>query len=86
VGQDPAAYGIQLVELPETTFAKNDIGFIDPTGDDHDRLGQGLRKAIYNYMHGVGVDTDVRQWFELPKGQCPKPTVPRHALAKALGL
>jgi radical SAM superfamily enzyme YgiQ (UPF0313 family) len=86
VGQDPAAYGIQLVELPQTTFAKNDIGFIDPTGVDHDRLGQGLRKAIYNFMHGVGVDTDVRQWFELPKGQCPKPTVPRHALAKALGL
>jgi radical SAM superfamily enzyme YgiQ (UPF0313 family) len=86
VGQDPAAYGIQLVELPETTFAKNDIGFIDPTGVDHDRLGQGLRKAIYNYMHGVGVETDVRQWFDLPKGQCPKPTVPRHALAKALGL
>ena len=86
VGQDPAAYGIQLVELPETTFAKNDIGFVDPTGVDHDRLGQGLRKAIYNYMHGVGVDTDVRQWFNLPKGQCPKPTVPRHALAKALGL
>jgi hypothetical protein len=27
----------------------------------------------------------VRQWFELPKGQCPKPTVPRHKIAKALG-
>jgi hypothetical protein len=86
VGQDPDAYGIRLLPLPEVSFAKNDIGFVDPTGVDHDHLGRGLRKAIYNYMHGVGVETDVRQWFELPKGQCPKPTVPRHALAKALDL
>jgi hypothetical protein len=52
---------------------------------DHDLLGQGLKKAIYNFMHGVGVENDVRQWFDLPKGQCPKTTVPRHKIAKALG-
>jgi len=85
---NPQAYGVQLLPLPEGDFAQNDVGFIDPTplgsGIDHDLLGQGLKKAIYNYMHGVGVDTDVRQWFDLPKGQCPKPTVARHRLAKAL--
>ena len=89
VGQDPEAYGVQLLPLPQGTFAKNDVGFVDPTpmpaGVDHDLLGQGLKKAIYNFMHGVGVDADVRQWFDLPKGQCPKPTVPRHKIAKALG-
>ena len=88
VGLNPEAYGVQLLPLPEGDFAQNDVGFIDPTplgsGIDHDLLGQGLKKAIYNYMHGVGVDTDVRQWFDLPKGQCPKPTVARHRLAKAL--
>jgi hypothetical protein len=26
----------------------------------------------------------VRQWFDLPKGQCPKTRVPRHHIAKAL--
>jgi hypothetical protein len=86
VGQDPAAYGVTLIDLPPTRFARNDVGFIDPTGVDHDHLGQGLRKAIYNYMHGVGLDTDVRAWFELPKGQCPKTTVSRQRIAKALGL
>ncbi|PUE30605.1 radical SAM protein [Limnohabitans sp. Jir72] len=88
VGQNPEAYGVTLLPLPEGTFAKNDVGFVDPTrmppGVDHDLLGQGLKKAIYNFMHGVGVDADVRQWFELPKGQCPKSTVPRHKIAKAL--
>ena len=85
VGMNPADYGVQVVPLPEVSFAKNDIAFIDPTGTDHDTLGRGLKKAIYNFMHGVGVEEDVRQWFELPKGKCPKPTVPRHKIAKALG-
>ena len=88
VGQDPAAYGVELIPLPPGNFARNDIGFIDPTpmpaGIDHDRLGQGLKKAIYNFMHGVGLDQDVRDWFELPKGICPKPTVKRDRIARAL--
>ena len=85
VGMSPADYGVQVVPLPEVSFAKNDIAFIDPTGTDHDTLGRGLKKAIYNYMHGVGLEEDVRQWFELPKGKCPKTTVSRHKIAKALG-
>jgi hypothetical protein len=85
VGKNPEDYGVQVVPLPEVSFAKNDIGFIDPTGTDHDTLGRGLKKAIYNYMHGVGVEEDVRQWFELPKGKCPKTLVPRYKIAKALG-
>ena len=27
----------------------------------------GLRKALYNYMLGVGLDADVRTWFEAPR-------------------
>jgi hypothetical protein len=60
VGQHPEDYGITLLPLPEGSFAKNDVGFIDPTGTDHDALGRGLKKAIYNYMHGIGLDEDVR--------------------------
>ena len=88
VGQDPAAYGISLVPLPEVRFAKNDIGFIDPTpmppGVDHDLLGQGLRKAIYNYMHGLCVEDDVRRWFEHLPCPVPRPTVKRGKIARAL--
>ena len=43
--------------------------FDDPTGADHDFLGAGLRKALYNYMHGIGLDTDVREWFEPRSGR-----------------
>ena len=50
-----------------TGFARNELPFEDPTGTDHDLLGEGLRKALYNYMHGVGLDLDVRSWFSGPR-------------------
>jgi hypothetical protein len=85
VGKNPEAYGIELIPLPKITFAKNDIGFIDPTGTDHDALGQGLKKAIYNYMHGVGFEADIRSWFDMQE-PTPKSTVSRQFIAKALQL
>ena len=85
VGIRPQDYGVSLIPLPEGRFARNDIGFTDPTGTDHNLLGQGLKKAIYNYMHGLGLEDDVRVWFDLPKGQVPRPKVKKNAIAQALG-
>src|SRR4051812_19722719 len=86
VGRHPEEFGVTLRRLPDAPFAKNDIGFVDPTGVDHDRLGRALTKALYNFMHGVGLDEDVRRWFEDEfEGQrVPKPTVARRRIAKAL--
>ena len=85
VGQHPEEYGITLKPLPAGTFARNDIGFNDPTGVDHDLLGKALNKALYNYMHGVGLEEDVRQWFrEFLGNQVPKTRVPRHFIERAL--
>jgi len=82
VGKHPEEFGVSLAPLPDAPFAKNDIGFVDPAGVDHDRLGRALTKALYNYMHGVGLEEDVRVWFE---GQrVPKTTVARRRIAKAL--
>jgi hypothetical protein len=81
VGKDPAAYGVTLLPLPPSTFAKNDVGFVDPTGVDHDRLGLALKKAIYNYMHGIGLDADVRSWFDI---NVPKPRVARTFIERAV--
>jgi hypothetical protein len=83
VGKDPEAYGISLVPLPEISFAKNDVAFIDPSGVDHDLLGIGLKKAIYNFMHGLGFEQDVHTWFEM--SGVPKASVARNKIAKALG-
>jgi hypothetical protein len=65
IGLSPKRFGIRL--LPQaSTFARNEIPFQDPVGADHDFLGRGLRKALYNYMHGVGLELDVRSWFSEP--------------------
>ena len=81
VGQNPADYGVTLAPLPPGGFAKNDVAFTDPTGTDHDALGAGLKKAIYNYMHGIGLEEDVRMWFPF---KVPKTTVRRDRIGKAL--
>jgi len=82
VGQNPDEYGVRLVPPPAGTFGKNDIAFIDPTGVDHDRLGVALNKALYNYMHGIALDQDVRAWFDI---KVPRPKVARDVIARALG-
>ncbi len=83
VGRDPAAYGVTLEPLPPVSFAKNDVGFVDATGVDHDALGVALKKALYNYMHGIGLDQDVRSWFSMP---VPRTRVARGRIEKALKL
>jgi Radical SAM superfamily len=81
VGRHPKQYGIQLQPLPKNSFTKNEIGFIDPTGVDHAMLGRGLSKALYNYMHGVGLEIDVRDWFEK---RVPRTTVKPDHIARTL--
>lgn len=81
VGMNPEAYGVTLPPLPPATFARNDVPFIDPAGVDHEALGQVLKKAVYNYMHGIGLEEDVRTWFPF---KVPKATVQRNRIAQAL--
>jgi len=84
VGLHPEAYGIRLQPLPPVTFAKNDVAFIDPTGVDHDTLGKALNKALYNYMHGIGLEEDVRYWFQDVGLKVPRSRVPRNFIERAL--
>lgn len=64
IGQYPDQYGIRVQPKPFAGFAENDLDFIDPIGVDHDLLGRGLSKALYNYMHNVGYEQPLDFWFE----------------------
>ena len=44
-------------------------------------LGVALKKALYNYMHGIGLEEDVRTWFA---GSVPRTQVARQRIARAL--
>jgi hypothetical protein len=81
IGKNPGKYGIKTIALPADSFARNDLPFVDPTGTEHDILATGLNKALYNYMHGIGLDEDVRVWFD---HVVPKPKVAKSFIAKAL--
>ncbi len=98
IGLEPKRYGITLRPPLDVTFAHNDVEFDDPVGTDHDLLGAGLRKALYNYMLGFGLDADLGVWFEPPRSMArgagrrvrraravPKTTVPRDLIARCLG-
>ena len=93
IGRAPELFGIRLRAAAPVTFAKNDVAFDDPTGCDHDYFANGLRRAVYNYMHGLGLDADVRTWFTeptvaKPRGKraprLPPPEVPSDLIRKAL--
>jgi len=97
VGQRPQDYGVTLASIGPGTFANNDISFTDGTGIAHDAFGPALKKALYNYMHGVGLDLDVQEWFEVPattrgRGKqgrravdaVPRTTVPPNLIERAL--
>ena len=84
VGRDPARYGITLQPVPHAGFAKNDVRFTDPTGVDHGLLGKALDKALYNYMHGLGLDEDVRGWFAPWMARVPKTRVSPDFVGRAL--
>jgi hypothetical protein len=89
VGRNPEKFGIRItepkLEAGERRFARNDLKFDDPSGVDHDWLGDGLKRALYNFMHGVGLDQDVRAWFLPKKGMKLKPAaVPSDLVARAI--
>jgi hypothetical protein len=81
VGKHPQDYGVTLHPPPYAPFANNDINFTDATGVDHDLFGAALKKALYNYMHGIGLGHDVREWFE---NDVPRTRVPKSFVARAL--
>ncbi|MGE0397246.1 MAG: radical SAM protein [Kofleriaceae bacterium] len=83
IGLQPKTYGIKLSRRKHT-FAKNEVAFTDPTGTDHDALGTGLHRAVYNYMQGLGLDEDPRSWFKPRVSKIPKVTVPPDLIRRAL--
>ena len=51
------------------------------TGLLREMVYAALEKALYNYMHGIGLDEDVRAWFDR---KVPRTRVPRDFIDRAL--
>lgn len=63
IGLNPDKYGV-TPKLEKIEFANNDVEFTDQTNIDHARFNDGLKKSLYNFMHGVGFELPLKDWFE----------------------
>jgi hypothetical protein len=63
IGAHPDEYGL-TPEHESISFAHNDIQFKDKTGIDHDKFSFGLKKSLFNFMHGIGFEIPVNEWFD----------------------
>lgn len=74
VGLDPKSFGVKRTDLELGSFANNEVDFFDPVGLDHELFSEGLRKSLFNYMHGVGFDIPLKNWFDF---KIPSTTIPK---------
>ncbi len=72
VGLNPAHFSVARTGPDFGGFADNDLYHDDPKGANHDLFGDGLSKSLFNFMHGVGLDFPLKDWFEF---KTPKTTI-----------
>lgn len=64
VGLKPNEFKVDIVDSSVGAFANNDLEHSDPSGGNHELYSAGLKKSLYNYMHGVGFELQLGAWFE----------------------
>ncbi len=70
IGLNPSDFGV-MPHTKDISFANNDIDFTDQTGIDHTQFSFGLKKSLFNFMHGIGFELPLQEWFDfkIPKTQ-----------------
>ncbi|HNP33462.1 MAG TPA: radical SAM protein, partial [Flavobacterium sp.] len=80
VGMFPEEFGV-IPEMNEISFANNDIQFKDKTGINHNKFSFGLKKSLFNFMHGIGFDYELQDWFDF---KIPHTTIPSDYIVSCL--
>jgi hypothetical protein len=81
VGMYPEKFGVVKETEILGTFANNDINYVDKTGIDHDKFSFGLKKSLFNFMHGICFDYELQEWFDF---KIPKTKIHPDFIANAL--
>ena len=81
VGMEPEKYKVTKQTDVIGSFANNDIQHNDPTGADHEQFSFGLKKSLFNFMQGIGLDDPLNKWFEF---KVPKTKVAPDYIVNAL--
>lgn len=81
VGLYPEKFGVVKETEEIGTFANNDINYTDKTGIDHNKFSFGLKKSLFNFMHGICFDHKLQDWFDF---KIPRTTIAPDFIDKAL--
>ena len=81
VGMYPEKFSVKKETESIGTFANNDIVHLDPKGADHDTFSYGLKKSLLNYMHGIGFELPLQDWFDF---RVPRTKIPPQYIKSAL--
>jgi hypothetical protein len=81
VGLHPEKFGVLKNTDVIGTFANNDIDFTDTTGIDHNLFSYGLKKSLFNFMHGLCLDYPLQYWFDF---KIPRTTIRPDYIEKSL--
>ncbi|MBB2151626.1 B12-binding domain-containing radical SAM protein [Pedobacter gandavensis] len=81
VGLYPEKFGVVKETEVIGTFANNDINYIDKTGIDHNKFSFGLKKSLFNFMHGICFEYKLQDWFDF---KIPKTDIPADFIEKAI--
>jgi len=63
VGLNPEKYKVIKTGPEFKGFANNDLYHTDPTGAKHEKYSDGLKKALYNYMHNNALEFPLQKFF-----------------------
>ena len=64
VGLQPEAFEVINLSKEIGTFANNDLVHKEKSGAIHDKFSFGLKKSLFNYMHGLCFDFELQEWFD----------------------
>jgi radical SAM superfamily enzyme YgiQ (UPF0313 family) len=81
IAQNPESYKIKIISSTGNPFGNNELLYTDLTKNDPAKFGPGLRKAIYNYMHGNLIDENTSDWFDF---KVPGTSISNDYIAKSI--
>ncbi len=81
IGLNPDAFKIKITGLENGSFANNDLEHDDPTGADHSLFSDGLKKSLFNYMHGIGFEMPLHTWFDF---KTPRTLIPKNYIERCI--
>jgi len=65
---NPQEYGISSVQFPESSFASNELPYEGEFDGDINVVGDALKRAVYNFQLGIGLNIPAEEWMKPPTG------------------